>query len=136
MFHKCVGCILVQRIIRVGFQEQEIEPQEHRIQRQNRQPVFSQDIQAHITLQIDIGVVDFLDTLDFRRIDGEVLANLNPKEKLARAVVALSGDDLDVECKKVRWIGKFNFHRGWKLEFCDIFLESYLSGTDFLVDLV
>ncbi len=55
--HK-LGCLMVQGIIRVGVIEQEVKSKGYCVQVEYRLPVSSENVQAHITLHIDVRVID------------------------------------------------------------------------------
>ena len=60
-----------------------------------------QDVQADSTEAIDVGVVDLLFALDFRRLVREVLADGKGKVELAAFVQALVGCDGEGEVEDV-----------------------------------
>ena len=51
---------LVQRIIRIGLEEQVLQANHDGIEIQHRFPVFSEDIQTDISLQVNIWVIDLI----------------------------------------------------------------------------
>lgn len=67
--------VLVQRITRVGLEEQELQPHNHSVQIQHRLPVLAQDVQAHVTLEVDVRVIDLLLAFHFGWVVGEVLVD-------------------------------------------------------------
>jgi hypothetical protein len=52
-----------------------LQPNNNRIKIQHRLPVLPQDVQTHIPLQINVRVIDLLQTLDLWRIMREVLVD-------------------------------------------------------------
>ena len=53
-----MGFTLVQRIVRIRFEEEVLQSNHHRIQVEHRFPVFSKDVQTNVALEVDIWVVD------------------------------------------------------------------------------
>lgn len=51
---------LVQRIVRIRFEEEVLQSNHHRIQVEHGFPVFSKDVQTNIALEVDIWVVDLI----------------------------------------------------------------------------
>lgn len=59
MFLRLQACVtFVQRIIRVRLQEEILNPDHDSVEIENGLPVFSQDIQAHIPREIQVGMVN------------------------------------------------------------------------------
>ncbi len=52
------GHTFVQGIVRVGLEEEILQSDHDRIKVQNRLPVFSENVQANVALEINVGVVD------------------------------------------------------------------------------
>ena len=55
-----MGFTLVQRIVRIRFEEEVLQSNHHRIQVEHRFPVFSKDVQTNVALKVDIWVVDLM----------------------------------------------------------------------------
>lgn len=53
---------LVQRIVRIGFEEEVLQADHYRVEVEYGLPVFSKNVQADISLQVDIRVVDLEST--------------------------------------------------------------------------
>jgi hypothetical protein len=49
---------LVQRIVRIWFQEEVLQSNHHGIQVKHRFPVFSEDVQTNVAFEVDIGMID------------------------------------------------------------------------------
>lgn len=49
---------LVQRVVRIGLKKEVLQPDHDRVEIQDGLPVLSQDIEAHIPVVVEIGVVD------------------------------------------------------------------------------
>ena len=49
---------LVQRIVRIRFEEEVLQSNHHRIQVEHGFPVFSKDVQTNVALEVDIWMVD------------------------------------------------------------------------------
>ena len=82
----------------------------NRIQIQNRLPILPKNIQAHIPLQVDIGMIDLLRALDLRRIVWEVLVDGKSKVEEAALVHAFVGFDGEGEVEDVVGVGEVHFH--------------------------
>lgn len=63
----CCCCLLIQWIIRIWRHKQEIQPHCNRANGKHWLPVFSKNIQAHIPLKVNIGVVYFGEAFNFGR---------------------------------------------------------------------
>jgi hypothetical protein len=87
-----------------------LQTNDDRIKVQHRLPIFTQNVQAHVALQIDVGVIDFLCTLDFRRIVGKVLVDLEIENEAAALVHALVWLDGQGEVQNVVRIGEIGLH--------------------------
>ena len=53
-----LGHTLIQWVIRIRFKEQILKSDHNGVQVQNWLPVFSEDVQANISLEIYVGVVN------------------------------------------------------------------------------
>jgi hypothetical protein len=51
---------LVQRIVRIRFEEEVLQSNHHRIQVEHGFPVFSKDVQTNVALEVDIWMVDLM----------------------------------------------------------------------------
>lgn len=49
---------LVQRVSRVGLQEEVLEPDHDRVEVQDGLPVFAEDVEADVAFEVDVGMVD------------------------------------------------------------------------------
>ena len=59
---------LVERVVRIRIEEEEKQADSHRIEIQDRVPLFAQDVQAYIPIKVKIGMVYPLEALDLRWI--------------------------------------------------------------------
>lgn len=57
---KLVGGFLVERILRIGFQEEVLKSVDDGVDRQNGFPVLAEDVQADVALQVDVWMVNLL----------------------------------------------------------------------------
>lgn len=96
-----IGSILIERVARIQFQKEKVESEKHRVERKYRRPVFSQDIKTHISFEINIGMVYFLNAFDLGRVDGEVVGDVDGKSKHAGFVMTFYGTDFNEKVKKV-----------------------------------
>ena len=99
--HEVVGGFLVQRVASVGLEEEELQADNDGVEVEHRLPVFAQDVEADVTLEVNVGVVDLLFALDFRRLVREVLADGEGEVELAAFVQALVGGDSEGEVEDV-----------------------------------
>ena len=81
------------------------------VQVQNGLPVFAQNVQANISFQIDIWMVDLLQAFHFRGIVREVLVDGEREVEGAIFVHALVGLDGQGEIEDVVGVGEGHFHR-------------------------
>ena len=51
---------LVQRIVRIRFEEEVLQSNHHRVQVEYGFPVFSKDVQTNVALEVDIWMVDLM----------------------------------------------------------------------------
>lgn len=93
--------VLVQRVIRIGLQEQVLQTVHDRVDGQHGFPVLPQNVQADIALQIDIRVIDFGLTLDLRRFMRIAGAHLEVEPEAAALVEALIRTDDELEVQQV-----------------------------------
>jgi len=81
--------LLVQRIFRVGLQEKVLEPIDYGVDGENRFPVLSEDVQADVALQVDIGVVHLRLALHLRGLMRVGSSNLETECELTMSIKAL-----------------------------------------------
>jgi hypothetical protein len=108
--HEVVGGFLVQRIAGVGLEEEELQAHDDGVEVEHRLPVLAQDVEADVALEVDVGVVDLLFALDFRRLVGEVLADGEGEVELAAFVETLVGRDGEGEVEDVVRVGECCLH--------------------------
>lgn len=109
--------LLVQRITGVGFEEQELQAHNYRVEVENGLPVFAQDVQAHVALEVDVRVVDLGYAFYFWRLVWEVLADVEGEVEGATFVHALVGCDCECELQDVVGIGERRCHGAAQREF-------------------
>jgi len=76
------GCLFVQRIIGVRLDEQKENSSDDIVEIQNWFPICSEDIQTHVSLQINVWMIDFRAAVDFRRLMRVVCSYFNSEEIL------------------------------------------------------
>lgn len=84
----------------------------HRVQVKDWLPVFSENVQAHLALEVDVGVVDLLPAPDLGRLVGKVLVDGKVECEAAAAVHALVGVDREHKVEDVVGVREFCLHRG------------------------
>lgn len=82
-----------------------------RVQIQYRLPVLPQNVQTHIALQVNIGMVDLLRALDFRRVVRKVLIDLEIEIKATSFVHALVRIDSELEVEDIVGVREVGLHR-------------------------
>lgn len=125
--HEVVGGFLVQRVAGVGLEEEELQADDDGVEVENGLPVFAQDVEADIALEVDVGVVDLLFALDFRRLVGEVLADGEGEVELAAFVQALVGGDGEGEVEDVVGVLEGCLHGAGEGEFREICARRMVS---------
>ncbi len=110
----------VERIIRVGFVEQINHSINHRVDVQHRLPFFAQNIQAHVSFQIDIGVIYFSAASDFRRFVGIQSGNGDSEHVLGPRPEARVRGNSDGEIGEVVGIGKVDLRNGSTIQLGNI----------------
>ena len=111
-----------------GCKRTNLQPHNDRIQIQHRLPILPQYIQTHIPLQINIGMVNLLRALHFRRIVREVLVDGEGEAEAAAFVHAFVGLDGEGEVEDVVRVREGGLHRAAEGAFefgevCDFFLD-------------
>ena len=111
----------VERIIRVGLVEQVNHSVDHRVDVQHWLPFFAQNIQAHVSFQVDIRVVYFSAACDFRGFvgiqsgdgDGEHVLGSRPEARVRR--------NSDSEIGEVIGIRKIDLRNGSTIQLGNIY---------------
>ena len=80
---------MVQWIIGVWLDEQEDQSQNDRVHSENRFPVFPQDIETDVPLQVDVRVVDWREAQALGSSEWVVVSNINGEFVLATLPNAL-----------------------------------------------
>ena len=86
---------MVERVVRVGLDEQEHESENDGIDAEHGSPVVTQDIEADISLQVNVRVVDLGLTLAFGRLIRVVGADLESKDVFSAAPDGLFLGEVD-----------------------------------------
>lgn len=92
----------------------------HGIQIQHGLPVLPENIQADVPLEVDVGMIDLLRTLDLGRVMWEVLIDSEVEVEGAALVHALVGLDGENEVQDIVRIGEGHFHRATEGEFIEV----------------
>lgn len=87
-----------------------LQSHNNRIQVQNRFPILSQNIQTHVPLQINIGMIDLLRAFDLGRVMREILVDGKSKVKRSGLVETLVRLDRKREVENIIGIGEFGAH--------------------------
>ena len=86
-----------------------------------RLPVLSQDVQAHVALEVDAGVVDLLFAFDFGRFVGDVLGDGEGEVEDVAFAEAFVGLEREGEFEDVVGVGEVRFHGAAEGEFGEIY---------------
>jgi hypothetical protein len=86
-------------------------------------PVFSQDVQAHFALQIDVGMVYLLLAEDLGCLMRELLTDLESEVKLSALVHSLVWLDGEFEVQNIVGVLKCGLHRSGQFEFRQIWAQ-------------
>jgi len=126
-------CSLVQRITRVRLEEQKLQAHDDGVQVEHGLPIFAQNVEADLALEIDVGVVDLLLAEDFGRVVREILVDGEGEGEAATFVHAFVRLDCEREVEDVVRVGKIGLHGRAEGEFGKIFLYAELGGGDLLL---
>ena len=88
-----LGRLLVKRIFRVGLEEEVLQSVNDGIDGQNRLPILAEDVQANVSFEINVWVVDLRLTLHFRRLVRIRLTHFKTENELSASVEALEGEN-------------------------------------------
>merc|ERR1719362_1953729 len=123
---------MVQRIARIWFQEQVEKAVDDRRDGQHWLPVLTQNVEAHIALEVDVWMVDFRLTFHFgrlMRIEWRYIENERVACSLPKAFV---GCDYYAEVHQVVLVGKINTHLSGKLHLIELLLHPNLTRLPLL----
>lgn len=87
-----------------------LQPNDNRLQIQNRLPILPQDVQTDLALDIDIRMIDLLLAVDLGRLVGKRLRDRKPKLEDPALVHALIGLDVEEEVEDVVAVGEVGAH--------------------------
>jgi len=122
--------VLVERVVRVRVHEQVNQAVDARADGQHRLPVLSEDVEAHVAVVVEVGVVHLLRALHLGRFVRVHAGHVERKHELAALVVSLVGLDRDDEVQQVVLpVGELDLHGGSKGELRDVLREAHLTGA-------
>lgn len=119
---------LVQRVVRVWLQKEMQYSGKHKLQRERRLPVVPQNVQTHMALNVNVRVIDLLQTLELRRRIGETLRNAALKVKTSASVVSAVGHNAEPNVHRVASVVR-NRHRWNVLVLLQVFLGPQKRNT-------
>jgi hypothetical protein len=101
-----LGGLVVERVVGIGLVEQINESIYDRVDVEHRLPVLPKDVEAHLPLQVNVGVVNLGPALDFGRAVRVVVGN--GKGEVVRRLLPVPrvGRDGDVEVGQVVRVGE------------------------------
>lgn len=97
-----------------------LHPDNDGIEVQHRLPIFSEDIQADVAFQIDVGMIDLLGAFDLGWIVREVLVDGEVEDEAAALVHAFIRFDGESEVEDVVGVGKGGLHGRSQGQFAEI----------------
>ena len=115
---------LVEGVVRIRIEEEEKQADSHRIEIQDRVPLFAQDVQAYIPIKVKIGMVYPLEALDLRWIMGVVIVHRDAKSKCAALVYALIWTYDELELHDGCGVRKLDLHSSWQVELRNVCVRS------------
>jgi len=101
--------LLVQRIFRVGLQEKILEPIDYGVDGEDGLPILPEDVQAHIALQVDIGVIHLRLALHLRGLMRVSSSYFEAECELTMSIKALIRVNHKFEAEEVIWIWELSF---------------------------
>lgn len=105
-----LGSLLVQRVARIGLEEEELQADDDGVQVEYGLPVLAQNVKAHLAFQVDIGVVDLFAALHLGRLVREVGCDVEGEAELAALVHALVRLDVEDEVEDIVWVRELGLH--------------------------
>jgi len=124
----CRG-LLVQGVFRVGLQEEVLEAVHNGVDGEDRLPVLAKNVEAHISLQINIGVIYLGLAFHLRRFMRIGISNLEAEGELSVSIKALIRKNYELEVKEIVRVGKLCFTGFGELQLVDIFGDPELGGA-------
>ena len=115
---------LVEGVVRIRIEEEEKQADSHRVEIQDRVPLFAQDVQAYIPIKVKIGMVYPLEALDLRWIMGVVIVHRDAKSKCAALVYALIWTYDELELHDGCGVRKLDLHSSWQVELRNVCVRS------------
>lgn len=97
-----------------------LQPNNNRLQIQNRFPILPQNIQANLPLHINIRMINLLFTIDLGRFMGEGFRNSELEFKNPTFIHSLIGLDIEEEIENIVFVGEIGAHGGGEGHFRDI----------------
>lgn len=94
-----------------------LQPDNDSIEVQHRLPVLAQNVQAHLALEVDVGVVYLLSAEHLGGLVRKVLVDGKVKGESAAAVHALVGLDGKDKVEDVVGVWEVGLHRGAERQF-------------------
>jgi len=121
---KLLRSFLIKWIVRVGFQEEVLQPVDNGVDGQDGLPVLAEDVEAHVPLQVDVWVVNLGLAFYFWRFVRILFSNLEAECELAVSIEALVRINLELELEQVVGVGEVRLARLRQLQLIDILCDS------------
>lgn len=99
-----LGSLLVQWVLGVGLQEEILQAINYGVYRKDWLPVLSEDVEADVALEVNIGMINHCLTLHLGRVVWVTLSHLKTEYKLATLIEALIRTDNQLEVEEVVWV--------------------------------
>lgn len=104
-----VGSFLIDGMIRVGIKDEVLQTIGDGIDAQDRFPILIKDVETHVALQVNVGMVDLGAAFHLGRLMWIIVTNLESKSEFSTTVEALVRLDGHLEVQGVVGIWKFGF---------------------------
>lgn len=96
--------LLVQWVLGVGLQEEILQAINYGVYRKDWLPVLSEDVEADVALEVNVGMINHCLTLHLGGIMRITLSHLKTEHKLPTLVEALIRTDNQLEVEEVVWV--------------------------------
>lgn len=122
-----IGRLLIQWVLGIGFQEQILQSIHDGIDGEHGFPILAQNVQAHVSVQINIRMIHLGQAFGFGRFVRVIGSDLEAERESTPSIEAFVGRNEELEIEKVVGIGEFRPTSLGQLEFIDILGDSQLG---------
>jgi len=125
--------LLIQGVFRVGLQEEVLEAVHNGVDGEDGFPVLAKNVEAHVSLQINVRVINLSLTFHLWRFVRVGVSYLEAEGELSVSVKALIRKNDELKVEEIISVWKLCFTSFGKFELVDIFGDSELSGGSFFL---